>query len=461
MVINKLNGFLDKIELAISAVSPSRPAARDSPVKRLRQPRRHVLRPEEYLLILHKVFRLNRHPRFVIWTNHSRALVEGITPDQDPHKMLDEVNGRRFMVRNYLDTGRKLDCREAERCPHCFIAPFCDTMDRTIDAQAQNDFDVWSLGEWSQASLAAVPAPLPFGITRLGVSVDRWSGLDAASVPTGVGLELTLSEPGPVPGNLPTPTTLVAHTAEHCAAWLGEPLPQGVDIVVHLNQSTAPWMLQHREHMAKAVDAGHVRIHQPAFEHMRAAIGADVPDPSAFFTELALPVPVSGLPVCGAPGAVPVADLRRLGADMFDPETGRIQIKALARAHVSTWYRSKSVRCKRCPATDRCAGFHINQIRSQGLKLCRPLSDGPDTSTALAHLARLHPEPIRGVTEGAPHRAAAPSLPGFAMPAAPVTDPLSAVAQKLRARREARAKARAAGEALPANPYSARTAAET
>ena len=92
-------------------------------------------------------------------------------------------------------------------------------------------------------------------------------------------------------------------------------------------------------------------------------------------------IPVSGLPACGAPGTVLTRDLRRLGADMFDASTGRIQIKALAKAHVSTWYRSKSVRCKRCPATDRCEGFHINQIRSQGLKLCRPLQPGPATKT--------------------------------------------------------------------------------
>jgi hypothetical protein len=194
---------------------------------------------------------------------------------------------------------------------------------------------------------------------------------------------------------------------------------------------------------------------------MRTAMGADLDDPAAFFAELALPVPVSGLPACGAPGAVLVSDARRMGADMFDPSTGRVRIKALAKAHVSTWYRSKSVRCKRCPATDRCEGFHINQIRTNGLQLCRPLSPGPATETALTQLTLLHPEPIRGVTGGAPHRAAAPSLPGFVMPAAPVTDPLSAVAQKLRARREARKKARAAGEALPANPYSARTAAKT
>ena len=466
VVINKQNvGVLDKIvELAISVGVTEFDLLHVIPQSNAYDNRHEMFYdPEEYLPVLHKVFRLNRHPRFVIWTNRFPVpWLEGMEDlIQDPHKMLDEVNGRRFMVRNYLDTGRKLDCRESERCPHCFIAPFCDTMDRTIDAQSRNAFDVWTLPDGSPESIAAAPTPLPFGITRFGLSLDQWHELAHVTVPNGVVLELTLAQPGPIPSGLPTPTTLVADTADHCAAWLGEALPSGIDIVVHLNQSTAPWMLEHRDRVVQANEAGHLRIHQPSFEHMRSAVGTDIHDPAEFFSRLDLSVPVSGLPVCGAPGAAVVPDLRRLSADMFDPETGRIRIKALARAHVSTWYRSKSVRCKRCPATDRCGGFHINQIRSRGLQLCRPLVAGPATDSAMRHLHRMHPEPIRGVTEGTPHRAAAPSLPGFAMPAAPVTDPLSAVAQKLRARREARAKARAAGTSVPANPYSARTASKT
>jgi len=465
VVINKQNvGVLDKIvELAISVGVTEFDLLHVIPQSNAYTNRKEMFYdPEEYLPVLHKVFRLNRHPRFVIWTNRFPVpWLEGMEDlIQDPHKMLDEVNGRRFMVRNYLDTGRKLDCRESERCPHCFIAPFCDTMDRTIDAQSAGNFDVWTVPDWTEATLADLPTPLPFGIDRLGVSLQRFDDLQAAVVPDGVGLELTFAEAGPIPDSLPQPTTLIATTAEHCAAWVGTALPEGVDLVVHLNQSTAPWMRAHRDRVAAAHATGTFRIHQPAFEHMRPAVEADVDDPAAFFAELGLPVSVSGLPACGAPGAVLVQDHRRLGADLFDDQTGRIQIKALAKAHVSTWYRSKSVRCKRCPASDRCEGFHINQIRNRGLQLCRPLQPGAQTDAALANLRSLHPEPIRGVADGTAHRPAAPSLPGFAMPEAPVTDPLAAVAQKLKARREARARARASGEAVPKNPYSPRNAAE-
>jgi len=466
VVINKQNvGVLDKIvELCISVGVTEFDLLHVIPQSNAYDNRDDMFYdPEEYLPILHKVFRLNRHPRFVIWTNRFPVpWLEGMEDlIQDPHKMLDEVNGRRFMVRNYLDTGKRLDCREPERCPHCFIAPFCDTMDRTMAAQNSGDFDVWTVAAWNADAAAAVPSPLPYGINRIGLTVDAFDDLQAAPLPPGAGLELRGLAAVGVPDSLPANTTLVATTAEQCGAWLGSPLPEGVDVTVELNQATAPWMLAHRTVMAGAVATDRVRVHQPGFEHMKDALASDIRDPAAFFTTLDLPVKVSGLPACGAPKAVLVSDLRRLGAGMFDADTGRIAIKALAKAHVSTWYRSKSVRCKRCPATERCPGFHINMVRDQGLSLCRPLTDDSDTDAVLANLKALHPAPIRGVEHGAPTHPAPPSLPGFAMPAGPVTDPLAAVAMKLRERREARARARATGEAVPANPYSRATARKT
>ena len=55
--------------------------------------------------------------------------------------MLDEVNGRRFQVRRYLDEGVPLECREKERCQYCFIEPFCNTADRVIERQNTNSWE--------------------------------------------------------------------------------------------------------------------------------------------------------------------------------------------------------------------------------------------------------------------------------------------------------------------------------
>ena len=103
----------------------------------------------EHLPVLQKVFRLGRHPRFVVWTNRFPvSFLEGLEDlIQDPHKMLDEVNGRRFQLRRYLDEGAPLDCRHVERCPHCFIEPFCTSTDRVIEGQLQKSFEVYWVGQ--------------------------------------------------------------------------------------------------------------------------------------------------------------------------------------------------------------------------------------------------------------------------------------------------------------------------
>lgn len=422
---------------------------------------------KDHLPVLHKVFALNRHPRFVVWTNRFPVeFLEGMEDlIQDPHKMLDEVNGRRFMVRNYLDTGRPLDCRQPERCVHCFIEPFCATMDRTIARQRSGGFSVWQPADPADPA-DPLPDPLPFGCDTVGLRAEGWATLPPLRLPAGAGLELQLDQPTPLPAALPAPfVRLIIDAPEALDALIGPeapPLPAGLHLEVRLRRATAAWCLAQPAALAAAVAAlgPRLRLHQPSFEHMAEATASDVRDPAAFFTALSAlgvpPLPVSGLPACLAPGQRLSAAIPRLAAADFEPETGRLDIRGLARAHVSTQYRSKSVRCRDCVVNDRCEGVHINMVRDQGLKLCRPLTAGPWADDVQAQLQAALPSPPRRPRDGAPPEAPAPSLPGFA-PVGPVTDPLAAVAEAQRARREERARARAAGAPLPPlNPFGPR-----
>ena len=124
----------------------------------------------EHMDVLHKVFRMNRHPRFVIWTNRFPiSYLEGLEDlIQDPHKMIDEVNGRRFQIRRYIDTGKALDCRQPERCKHCFIEPFCTTLDRSIETQNTQKLDVWLTDDLSEI---VTSKKLPFGARYHGISI--------------------------------------------------------------------------------------------------------------------------------------------------------------------------------------------------------------------------------------------------------------------------------------------------
>jgi MoaA/NifB/PqqE/SkfB family radical SAM enzyme len=332
--------------------------------------------PREQLPVLHKVFRLNRHPGFVIWTNRFPvSYLEGMEDlIQDPHKMLDEVNGRRFQVRRYLDEGIPLDCRQRERCVHCFIEPFCTTMDRVV------------------RSLHRGPAGVP-----------------------------------------------------------GSEQPFGDVETTQLDAERAAWLLDHAEHVRTHADR--IRIVQRSWETLAEARAHDVRDPGAFFAELRRRVGddalrrvrVSGLPACLAEGTSLDVPPLEPPADLFEADTGRLGVRALARFHVQQGYRVKSLRCRDCRVDARCEGIHVNMARDQGLRLCRPLRDGAWAEDAAEQLRAIFPEPDPRVADGRPPEPVAPSLPGFPPPRPAPRDPLAALALE---RDAARARRRAALQVL-------------
>jgi MoaA/NifB/PqqE/SkfB family radical SAM enzyme len=382
--------------------------------------------PRDHIERLQKVFSLNRHPRFVVWTNRFPiAFLEGMEDlIQDPHKMLDEVNGRRFQVRRYLDAGQVLDCRQAERCRHCFIEPFCTTMDRVVEDQNANRFEIWWIGSEAQGAIEHA-GTLPFGCTMLGVEVADVAALSRIETPPGVGLYARVDQPGSLPAGMTGPLRLVADGARHLDAWIGA---ENCALDVVLNRETAEWMLAQRGQLAGQLHR--VSIHQPSHEHMSEAAERDVRDPEAFFRALGLRVRVSGLPACLAPGAILAEEPSILRRELFDPATGRIGVRELARHHVSRQYRGKSLRCSDCRLDSRCDGAHINMIRDQGLGILRPLVSGALADDAAAQLEARWPIPPARIADGRPAQRPAASLPGFADQVAVVEDPLAVIARK-------------------------------
>lgn len=401
--------------------------------------------PREHLPILHKVFSLNRHPSFVIWTNRFPvSYLEGLEDlIQDPHKMLDEVHGRRFQVRRYLDAGDALDCRQPERCVHCFIEPFCTTMDRVIEKQRSASFEIYDVG----AGVYDPALPLPFGATLLGVDVDGLDAIDRVARPVGAGFYVRTRDASALASSAER-RVLVAATAAQLDAWLAGPLPANVELDVHVSTATAPAITAHAATLVALAERA--RLVWPTHEHMAEALAEDIRDPRAFFLALAPHrLRVAGLPACLAPGMTLLADRAICEAAMFDPQTGRLDAHGLAEHHVASHYRGKSVRCSDCAVFDRCDGAHINMIRDQGLKMLTPLTGGPETDAALVEVMRLHPAPISRLANGRPLEAVAPSLPGFAMPTSVTPDPLALIAleQILRKAKRDVLKERASGPA--------------
>ncbi|HYD47586.1 MAG TPA: radical SAM protein, partial [Terriglobales bacterium] len=387
--------------------------------------------PIEHLPRLQKVFRLNRHPNVVVWTNRfPLEFLEGLEDlIQDPHKMLDEVNGRRFQVRRYLDEGTPLECRQKERCQHCFIESFCNSADRVIERQNQETWDVWWLGTPEQAELTPYRNPsepvLPYGSRYLGLELEDLADISALDLVPGLGLYARIRRASAFAADVSQrhPLLISVRDAEPLAALLGDhPVAAAAQIEVELTQSTAPWLLANRERVARHLDR--IRLHQPSHEFLKDAVANDVRDLKSFFGSLALPVRVSGLPACLAPATQLADPLKVLRHSMFDPQTGRLAIRELARAHVTDGYRGKSLRCRDCKVNDRCEGPHINFLRDQGFAQLEPLRDGPWAEAAAEQLLRLCPVPPLKLRDGRPLESVAPSLPGFAPPQAAPVEPL-------------------------------------
>lgn len=401
--------------------------------------------PVEYLPRLQKVFRLNRHPNVVIWTNRFPVeFLEGLEDlIQDPHKMLDEVNGRRFQVRRYLDEGVPLECREKERCQYCFIEPFCNTADRVVGRQNRAEWDVWWLGAADETPLAEYSDltldGMPYGCRQIGVEVDDLSDLERLPVPAEIGIYAKMKQVSRFVDRkvVRNPLLIGAGEPTHLDGLLSEgELPPGVEIEIELNQRTAPWLLSHRERVQDLLP--HLRLHQPNHEFLKDSVENDVRNPKEFFAQLGLPVRVSGLAACLAPHTQLAEAPKVLRKSLFDPETGRIAIRELARTHVIEGYWGKSLRCRDCRVNDRCDGAHINFLRDQGFAKLEPLREGEWAQEAEDQMLRLRPGPPSRLRDGKPLEPVAPSLPGFAPAQTAPIEPLMIIAQRAREAREKR-----------------------
>lgn len=376
----------------------------------------------DHMDVLHKVFRLNRHPGFVIWTNRFPVeFLEGLEDlIQDPHKMLDEVNGRRFQVRRYLDTSEPLDCREPERCVHCFIEPFCTTMERVVAKQNKKSFEVWDIGSDHHLSVEE----LPYGATRIGVLLQRAEAV--LDLFPEFNLEARVDLLSDLP-NDPRSIRWIASASAQLECWV-EQLPAHQCLEIELNQDTAAWILQNQDKIKEK--QGQIRLHQPSFEKLEQATQSDIRNPRAFFEQLSFPISTSGLPACIAIGMKLEEPISRLPKRIFDLSTGRLDVHELSRHHIVSGYRSKSVRCQDCKLNERCDGIHINMVRDQGLQLAKPLQDGEWTQHAEKQLQKMYPNGLKRISLGMNPQAVAESLPGFMSPQVPPRDPLAIIAEK-------------------------------
>ena len=248
----------DRRALPVGRRARVRSPARHPAGRGVREPRRALLRsgrapaaPAE------GVPRSTAIPNVVIWTNRFPVeFLEGLEDlIQDPHKMLDEVNGRRFQVRRYLDEGVPLECREKERCQYCFIEPFCNTADRVIERQ--NQATLGGVVDRRRGRGAVGPyADLTLERAAVRVPVHRRRGrrlADLERLPVHAGhrhlrRRRSRSRAASTARVVRNPLLVSAREpAQLDVLLVGTAIPAGVEVEIELNQRTAPWLLAHRE----------------------------------------------------------------------------------------------------------------------------------------------------------------------------------------------------------------------
>jgi len=368
---------------------------------------------EEMRPYLLEAFEYSKRPDLHIWLNRFPVPhLEGYESlIQDPYKLGDEVRGRKEEYAQLLQRGIPLDCREPDRCRHCYLEPLCDRLDEVRQTVAEQSFTRVRLEPRVEASMAPVyggdPATKKRAEQRDQVAQEAQAGnvearrrltvlgggapvhypslaehvaaadrvwvvaADVAEAEAAIAglsvsaLELELDDPSGVASHLAgVPVVrLVARSPEQAQALLA--VDAEFEVAVALSKDTAPWLLSLESAPSR------LSVVQPTHDRLTTAAERDV-DLGPFFEAFELDVPVDGVPTCIA-GARARTAPGTLDTAMMTPE-GRLEIFRYARRYVQSDYRVKSLRCKACVHVDTCEGLHVNHVRAFGFGALQPVS---------------------------------------------------------------------------------------
>ncbi len=324
---------------------------------------------------LQKAFAYARRPDIHIWLNRfPPAYAEGFEDlIQDPYKLNDEVRGRREEYERYLAFGKKLDCREPDRCKRCYLEPLCDGLHVVIAARKAPVVDeirftrpmgpLVQLPEAKAARVvakdlaAAAPIAQAAKAATLVLELADYAGLGAALGAEGLLWGKRLSRCDTV-------------SPEQAGSLLA--MEATFEVGVSLTKETEGFL----EGLVKAGGQALSRLVlvQPNYDRVTDALANDV-DAAAFFSRLSGTMPVENTPACLAGvarsrQAPTVLDAAALGAD------GRVDMKAFAQRFVEDGFYTKALRCKDCAVKDACRGVHVNWVRAHSFAALTPLASG-------------------------------------------------------------------------------------
>jgi MoaA/NifB/PqqE/SkfB family radical SAM enzyme len=336
---------------------------------------------EENLPYLQKAFAYARRPDIHIWLNRfPPQYTEGFEDlIQDPYKLNDEVRGRREEYDKYLSLGKKLDCRQPERCHYCYLQNLCDTLDTVIDARKADEVEVLRFA--GQAPLAG-KLPKAARARVVGATLADAEKLAKAAEPGEI--ELELADYAGLAERLGEGGTLFGKKLVRCYTDSAEEMtrllavPAGFEVVVYLTKKTEPAI------RALGNPPARLALAQQNYDLVSLAHENDVDQP-AFFASYPHALPVENVPTCilgRSPRPHPTTlDVQMLGAD------ARIDMTAYTKRYVADAYYTKAVRCGKCSENATCRGVHVNWVRAHGFDELAPLGAPDETVPTPGELA--------------------------------------------------------------------------
>lgn len=311
---------------------------------------------------LRRAFDKARVPGLYVWTNRFPVnYLEGYEDlIQDPHKLFDEVNGRREMFDAFLDGREPLPC-VGERCAHCFIRRFCGRLSHHVEAlrngahtgirfDAAVPPDERLLGNFSKWRVTAAKATnaAPFiGVEGKTTYLEAPRPETLSSAALGRVARIILRSPADL-------------QALKAAGYAGE-------LEVAVNRKTAPWLAA----QAPALRDFPLILSIDTFETLSECVESDADFIAALTPLGGIPYSVRGVPKCLAPAAPRAMDDDWLDASVL-MSPNRIEIDRFTESYIIREYNAKSLRCGACAADAACDGAHINYLRRYGFAALRP-----------------------------------------------------------------------------------------
>ncbi len=317
---------------------------------------------------LQRTFAYARRPDIHIWLNRfPPPYTEGFEDlIQDPYKLNDEVRGRREEFDKYLSLGKKLSCREPERCKYCYLQNLCDTLDTVIEARKEDEVEVLRFsGE------APIAGTLPVAkTTRIaGTTIDDAARLAKVAKP--LELELELDDYTGLEAALAADGTLYGKKLTRCytdsVATMTRllELDASFEVAVWLTKTTEPAVIALR-----SPPPARLVLAQRNYDLVSDAHAHDV-DTKAFFAAYTAPIPVENVPTCIL-GREPRKHPRMLDVAMLGSDA-RIDMTAYTKRYVADAYYTKALRCGTCSENATCRGVHVNWVRAHGFAALAPL----------------------------------------------------------------------------------------